>query len=113
MLIDQYTAGHDVSLRPLIDDFVAAETALQQVSNPSGSLTTGGLGEPKFNIDHTAFTGSWGRPQRDGPALRATAVINYANGLLADGNLTWVTSKLWPMIKLDLDYVAVTWNQST
>ncbi|EKM51697.1 glycoside hydrolase family 15 protein [Phanerochaete carnosa HHB-10118-sp] len=112
-IIDQYTSGQDTSTRSLIDEFVSAEATLQQVTNPSGSVTTGGLGEPKFNIDETAFTGAWGRPQRDGPALRSTAIINYANWLIANDNSSWVTNNLWPIIKLDLDYVANNWNQST
>jgi len=64
VIADQFTRGQDDSLRSQIDNFVAAEAALQQVSNPSGSLKTGGLGEPKFNIDGSAYTESWGRPQR-------------------------------------------------
>jgi glucoamylase len=83
------------------------------LSNPSGSVSSGGLGEPKFNADGSAFTGAWGRPQRDGPALRATAVITYANWLIRNGNSSYVSSSLWPMIKLDLDYVQQYWNQST
>lgn len=63
-LIDQFTQGLDTTLRNQIDDFITAESILQQVSNPSGTVSTGGLGEPKFNIDETAFTGAWGRPQR-------------------------------------------------
>ena len=63
-LIDQFTTGEDTSLRTLIDEFTTAEATLQQVSNPSGTVSTGGLGEPKFNIDETEFTGSWCRPQR-------------------------------------------------
>ncbi|EPQ54537.1 glucoamylase [Gloeophyllum trabeum ATCC 11539] len=114
-LIDQYTTGIDStsSLRSLIDSFVIAEANIQQVSNPSGTLTTGGLGEPKFNVDETAFTGAWGRPQRDGPALRATALITYGNWLLSNGNTTWVTSTLWPIIQNDLNYVVQYWNQTT
>ncbi|KAF7977563.1 hypothetical protein HWV62_3364 [Athelia sp. TMB] len=114
-LIDQYTLGIDQtpSLRTLIDQFITAESNLQQTSNPSGTVSTGGLGEPKFNIDESAFTGSWGRPQRDGPALRATAVITYANWLIANGNSTYVTSKLWPIIELDLNYVSANWNQTS
>lgn len=52
-LIDQYTLGIDstASLRTLIDEFVSAESILQQTSNPSGTVSTGGLGEPKFNVD--------------------------------------------------------------
>ncbi|KAI0669272.1 glucoamylase [Trametes maxima] len=112
-IIDQFTSGADDSLRTLIDDYTVAQGILQQVDNPSGSVSSGGLGEPKFNVDETAFTGAWGRPQRDGPALRATAIISYANWLLDNKNSTYVTQTLWPIIKLDLDYVQGNWNQST
>jgi glucoamylase len=64
VIVDQFTLGQDPSLLGQIDKFVTAEAALQQVCNPSGTVTTGGLGEPKFNIDGSAFTDSWGRPQR-------------------------------------------------
>lgn len=111
-LIDQFTSGEDTTLRNLIDDFTASQGRLQQVSNPSGTVSTGGLGEAKFNIDESAFTGGWGRPQRDGPALRATAIITYANWLLDNSNSTYVTQTLWPIIKLDLDYVQNNWNQT-
>ena len=57
----RYTTGEDTSLRTLIDQFLDAESKLQQVTNPSGTLSTGGLGEPKFNIDLTAFDHPWGR----------------------------------------------------
>lgn len=55
-LIDQYTLNIDqtASLRTLIDEFVAAESILQQTSNPSGTVSTGGLGEPKFNADEVS-----------------------------------------------------------
>jgi glucoamylase len=63
-IIDQYTMSQDASLWTLIDQFVNSKAKIQLITNPSGSITTGGLGEPKFNIDELAFTGSWGRPQR-------------------------------------------------
>ncbi|KAF8267404.1 glucoamylase [Lactarius quietus] len=113
LIVDQVTLGQNTSLRGQVDNFINAEAALQQVSNPSGTVTTGGLGEPKFNIDGTAFTGPWGRPQRDGPALRSTTLITYANWLLENNNRSFVTDTLWPVIKLDLDYVAANWNEST
>ncbi|KAJ7147179.1 glucoamylase [Mycena crocata] len=112
VIIDQFTSGEDTTLLGNIQDFITAESNLQQVSNPSGTISTGGLGEPKFNIDETAFTGSWGRPQRDGPALRATAMIAYANWLLKNTSASDVVADLWPIIKLDLDYVTNAWNQS-
>lgn len=67
LIVDQFTSGEDRALRGGIDDFVLSQTVIQQVSNPSGNLKTGGLGEPKFQIDETAFTGPWGRPQRGMP----------------------------------------------
>ncbi|EEB87267.1 hypothetical protein MPER_15460, partial [Moniliophthora perniciosa FA553] len=85
---------------------------IQQISKASGTITTGGLGEPKFNINETAFTGSWGRPQRDGPPLRAIALITWANYLVANNNRSYVTNTLWPIIQRDLDYTAQNWNQT-
>ncbi|KAJ7780726.1 glucoamylase [Mycena maculata] len=113
VIIDQFTSGADTTLLGQIQNFVKAESILQQVSNPSGTVSTGGLGEPHFNIDETAFTAAWGRPQRDGPALRATAMIEYANWLIKNTSVSNVVSNLWPIIQLDLDYVAADWNQTT
>ncbi|KAJ7367346.1 glucoamylase [Mycena albidolilacea] len=112
-LIDQFVSGADTTLLGQIQNFVAAQKIIQQVSNPSGTVSSGGLGEPHYNIDETAFTAAWGRPQRDGPALRATATIEYANWLLKNTSVANVVSTLWPTIKLDLDYVAADWNQTT
>ncbi|KAI0064154.1 glycoside hydrolase family 15 protein [Artomyces pyxidatus] len=113
LLIDQFVSGEDTTLRPLIDSFITVEGKIQQTTNPSGTVSTGGLGEPKFNIDGTAFTKPWGRPQRDGPALRSTAMITYGNWLLDNGNTSWVNNTLWPEVQLDLDYVSANWNKST
>lgn len=49
----------------------------------------------------------------DGPALRATAIITYANWLIANSNTSYVTSTLWPIIELDLNYVSSNWNETT
>ncbi|KAJ7213877.1 glucoamylase [Mycena pura] len=113
VIIDQFVSGQDTTLLGQIQNFVTAQQIIQQVSNPSGTVSTGGLGEPHYNIDETAFTAAWGRPQRDGPALRATAMIEYANWLLKNTSVANVVNTLWPTIKLDLDYVAADWNQTT
>lgn len=111
-LIDQFLAG-DSSLETLIQEYISAQAYLQTVSNPSGGLCTGGLGEPKFNVDETAFTGSWGRPQRDGPALRTTALVAYARYLISKGETSAVSSIIWPIVRNDLNYITQYWNQST
>ncbi|GAB1522460.1 glycoside hydrolase 15 protein [Rhizoctonia solani] len=111
LLVDQYVSGRDNSLLQGIYDWIASQRRLQQVTNPSGTVSAGGLGEPKFHINETEFTGSWGRPQRDGPALRATTFITFANDQLGKNKKSYVQS-IWPAIKLDLDYVAQFWNAS-
>ncbi|KAK6505726.1 hypothetical protein TWF481_007618 [Arthrobotrys musiformis] len=93
-----------------IKDWVSVQYTLQHTTNPSGSFTSGGLGEPKFNVDNSAYTAAWGRPQRDGPALRAITLIKFAKKYITIDS-SYVTNTLWPIIKPDLDYVATYWNQ--
>ena len=112
MLVDTFIAGN-TGLQQQIKNYISAQAHLQTVSDPSGDLSNGsGLGEPKFNVDGTAFTGPWGRPQRDGPALRATALIAYSRWLIANGQTSTVSSTIWPIISNDLNYVGQYWNQT-
>ena len=39
--------------------------------------------------------------------------MQYASWLSVNGNSTYVEKSLWPIIRLDLDYVAANWRQST
>lgn len=115
MIVDEFLHGKE-ELRPYIRDYLNAQAIIQTVSNPSGALSSGrGLGEPKFYVNQTRFNGDWGRPQRDGPALRATALITYGNWLLKMGN-EWdvkeAREKVWPVVENDLNYVAQYWNQT-
>ncbi|KAJ5129144.1 uncharacterized protein N7515_005183 [Penicillium bovifimosum] len=111
-LIDMFKNG-DTDLLSFIEEFINSQAHLQTVSNPSGGLSGGsGLAEPKFNADETAFTGSWGRPQRDGPALRATALISFGQWLIENGYTSYATSIVWPVVRNDLSYVAQYWNQT-
>ncbi|EAW11255.1 glycoside hydrolase family 15 protein [Aspergillus clavatus NRRL 1] len=111
-VIEQFIAGDD-SLEALIHSYIDAQAKLQTVSNPSGQLSDGsGLAEPKFNVDLSAFTGAWGRPQRDGPALRASALIAYGNALIAKGKDSVAKQHLWPIVANDLAYVGQYWNQT-
>jgi glucoamylase len=50
-----------------------------------------------------------GRPQRDGPALRAIALISYANWLISNGYTSTASNIVWPIVKNDLAYVAQYW----
>lgn len=60
-LTDIFINDYNSTLQTEIENYVGAQAYLQGVSNPSGSLSDGtGLGEPKFNVDLSAYTGSWG-----------------------------------------------------
>lgn len=113
MIVDEFLQGKR-ELRSLIQNYLKSQAILQTVSNPSGALSSGrGLGEPKYYSNLTRFNGDWGRPQRDGPALRATALITYARWLLSTGrsqDAQEAKDKVWPVVRNDLEYVAQYWN---
>ncbi|KAK1761126.1 Glucoamylase [Echria macrotheca] len=112
-IVEAFTHSYNTTLQTQIQNFFAAQAKLQGVSNPSGNLATGaGLGEPKFNVDLSQFTGDWGRPQRDGPPLRAIALMGYARWLLSNGYAATARDVVWPVIKNDLAYTAQYWNQT-
>lgn len=112
MLVDEFLAG-DVALEAHVRDYIGSQAVIQGINNPSGNLSNGqGLGEPKFNVDETAFNGNWGRPQRDGPPLRAIAMIAYAKYLVSTGQTSAVFNLVWPIIRNDLSYTAQYWNQT-
>ncbi len=110
MLVDEFIFGNK-DLQPHIEDYVKAQAVLQTITNPSGSfLPSGaGLGEPKYEVDGTRFNGAWGRPQRDGPALRAIALIEYSNYLVQNGDIDRARTVLWPIIANDISYVGQYW----
>jgi len=100
----------------ILDKFIEFSRRLQLTENLSG-----GLGEPKFHIDGSPYNLSWGRPQHDGPALRAISLIKLAHHELAkkDG-LQWVKSNLYDgklpsntLIKVDLEFISDHWRQSS
>lgn len=76
------------------------------------------LGEPIFEVTGVPFFGPWGRPQNDGPALRAIVLIKWAQTLLDQGHKDFVLKKLYEsvlpsttVIKSDLEYVSWHWSE--
>jgi glucoamylase len=109
-IVDSFAHNYSSTLQTTIQNFVISQAKLQGVSNPSGGLSNGaGLGEPKFMVDLTKFSGEWGRPQRDGPPLRAIALIRYARWLVDNGYKSTAKDVVWPVIKNDLTYTAQYW----
>lgn len=79
----------------------------------------GGLGEAMFFTDGRPYSdnGNWCIPQSDGPALRAIAMIRFANLLLSENDTNYVTSVFYDsklpshtLIKTDLEYVSHHWR---
>ena len=111
-LIDYYQFNNDPKIKNMIFTWIDAEAYRQNLPTYSG------LGEPKYNIDGSGFTGPWGRPQNDGPALRAIAMIKFARIMFSEGNQDYVLKKLYhgvlpadSVIKKDLEYVAHHWEE--
>lgn len=124
---DDPSSKLSTSLSTILSAYATLQTKIQRTSNPSGAFDDlHGLGEPKFHVDGTPFTGSWGRPQRDGPALRAITLINFLRAYNASHPSLWesdVDNSLFGMlyeanlparsvIKADLEYVSHFWNAS-
>lgn len=79
-----------------------------------------GLGEPKSELSGRPFRGPWGRPQNDGPALRALTHLEFADWLLGHGEESYVKDILYTRerrtgspITRDLDYVAPRWWEAS
>jgi glucoamylase len=120
-VVNLYALSGDPSAKnqyySMLADYVSFSRRNQLTSNPSGTPATTGLGEPKFNVDGSAFTGAWGRPQNDGPALRALTLIHFAEILLSEGQGLYVQNNLYAaeepantVIKADLEYVSHHWQ---
>ena len=124
---DDPSSSRASSLSTILDAYTSLQRDIQHTSNPSGKFDDlSGLGEPKFQVDGKPFTGSWGRPQRDGPALRALTLMHYLREYNASHPSLWssersedffgafYTAEMPPrsVIKADLEYVSHFWNQS-
>lgn len=98
----------------LLMDYIDISRRNQTTPNLSG-----GLGEPRFHVDGRAVFDSWGRPQTDGPALRAITLIRFAYLLMEGGNIALVR-ELYDgriptdsIIKSDLEYLSHHWRDRT
>jgi glucoamylase len=111
-LIDYYELKKDPKIKKMIFTWVEAERYRQN------QPTFTGLGEPKYLIDGSGYTGGWGRPQNDGPALRAISLIKFARLMLLEGEQDYVLKNLYhgvlpanSPIKKDLEYTAHRWRE--
>ena len=118
VIVSLYQSAQDLDKRKysqMIFDYIRFSRLNQLTQNKSG-----GLGEPKFHVDGTAFNGDWGRPQNDGPALRAMTLIRFAKELLKKGEEKIVRELLYDsslpattVIKADLEFVSHHWMEAS
>ncbi|KAJ9661612.1 hypothetical protein H2201_006468 [Coniosporium apollinis] len=108
---EEFFVGN-ASLQSTIEDYIYAEAIRQTVNTPLGDLYPWGtgLGEPKYQINLTRFHGVWGRPQPDGPALRAITLMGYIDYLLDNGQMAQAKEEIWPIVQNDLNYVSQYWS---
>jgi glucoamylase len=101
----------------LLMNYARANRQKQLTPNWSGGPGDRGNGEPKWNMDLSPFNQGWGRPQNDGPALRARTLIAFAFVLLKEGRSD-VVRELYrsdlpaqSVIKADLEFTSHRWRE--
>ncbi|RUR11654.1 glycoside hydrolase family 15 protein [Legionella sp. km772] len=107
------------SYQHYLKTYIAWTERIQQQSDPLPGQDI--LGEPKFYLSGLPFEAPWGRPQNDGPALRALVLIRFSNELLVNKqDIAYIKTHLYNasmepsrmgVIKRDLEYVAHHWQE--
>lgn len=114
-----YETSSDPEYKNRLFNYVAWTETIQHQYDPIPGQDI--LGEPKFYIDGYPFEGAWGRPQNDGPALRASVLIRFAHQLINKNESEYVTTHLYNKsmepkhmgaIKMDLEYIAHHWQDA-
>ncbi|KAJ1936831.1 hypothetical protein FBU59_004932, partial [Linderina macrospora] len=98
-------ATYAKELQSRVDDYVGFTRHVQGLKGLKY-----GLGEAKFQMDGTPFTGSWCNAQTDGPAIRAYALARYCEYLVGHGDLSGGRRLYESVIAKDLDYVVREWR---
>lgn len=109
-------SGHlAMPLRTLLENWALSE----KIHQVKAASVPAGQGEPKFYAgDGGVYMGPWGRPQTDGPALRASVLMQFARLIgLSDPftkqHLYHSSLDGASLIKNDLEYVAHHWSKPT
>lgn len=118
VVIDLYTRTQNSDYKKHFEQKIINYIAFSTSNQRSDALT--GVGEPKFYVDGQPYNLPWGRPQNDGPALRALALIKYAKIKISQGDTEWVRRTLYDsqypsqsLIKTDLEYVSAHWAEAS
>jgi len=95
----------------LLKAYIAFSLLNQTLPQPPRDPPLTGLGEPKLEITGRVFDKRWGRPQNDGPDLRAVTLIRLARALQAAS--VPLPERTENLIRTDLDYVAGHWADAS
>lgn len=116
-VIQLYKSSQDPILKQDINTFVKAWIEVEnQHQLVAENKSSHGLGEPLFTLSGELYAPEWGRPQRDGPAIRALAMIEWTKILLSehrDKEVQELYATEFPaqsIIKKDLEYIAHNWT---
>ncbi|KAK5161403.1 hypothetical protein LTS14_001199 [Recurvomyces mirabilis] len=113
-----YSASTKVKAQKQYEDVLFQYAGARATEQNDPNLQTG-LGEPKFYLNNTIFSGPWGRPQNDGPATSAITLMEFANDYLANGgSMDTVKQKIYDStafpsaapVQKDLLFVASNWT---
>lgn len=97
--------GFDRAVDPAFQQYVRSEGELRLVSGDAVP------GEARFNPDGTLDITKWARPQQDGPALRALAVLRLLRrGVLADPQ---TKALAYILVETDLAFVHRHWREAS
>ncbi len=98
-------------IESLIQSWINFETQIQNTA-----LAHSTLGEPIFTVHGQIYPHAWGRPQNDGPAIRALAMTLFAFELIRQNRMA-EAKQLYRAelpaqspIKRDLEYIAHHWR---
>ncbi len=117
VLVDLYIKSADLAEKKHLERRINDYISFSRQNQNSKALS--GYGEPKFYVNGTPYGlkwDDWGRPQNDGPALRALALIKWANTQDAAYVQKELYNPQWPansLIKSDLEYVAAHWRDAS
>ena len=122
-VLQQYKTTRSARVKNLLfkkfHDYINFSRSNQKISDADPNLIDPRfiMGEPKFTVTGGAYNKGWGRPQNDGPALRAITLIQYANQLIKEGKANYVRDNIYrpeipahTVVKADLEYTAHHWK---
>ena len=77
VVVSLYKAANSSTTRSSYEKLLFQYATARAAEQTDPKLQTG-LGEPKFFMNNSVFTGPWGRPQNDGPATAAITLVCLA-----------------------------------